>query len=97
MAANPPTEKHRVIEVVVQPASRRDGVVGPYGDALKVRVTAPAEGGRANRAVVALLAAELHVPLRSVEVVGGTTSTRKRIRIPAVDPATLARLFAPRT
>ena len=46
-----------------------------------VRVTAAPEGGKANDAVVALLAKRLRVPKRSVRIVRGHKSRNKQIRI----------------
>jgi uncharacterized protein (TIGR00251 family) len=83
-----------VVTVHVQPGARRTEVVGRHGDALKVRVTAPPVGGRANQAVIALLAAALAIPPSSVQVAAGTSSRRKRLRItaPTNPTALLARL-----
>ena len=64
------------IVVWVQPGARRSEIVGPHGDALRIRVAAPAEGGRANRAVVDLMAATLGLP---VELRSGASSRRKRL------------------
>ena len=85
-----------VVAIHVQPGARRAGVVGRHGDALKVRVSAPPLDGRANRAVIELLAATLDVPAASIEVVAGTTSRRKRLRISGADDpsALVARLHA---
>jgi len=70
-----------VIDVHVQPGGSRDEVVGRHGDALKVKVTAPPEGGRANDAVCRVLADAFGVSRSSVAVVPGATTRRKRIRI----------------
>jgi len=70
-----------VVDVHVQPGGSRDEVVGRHGDALKVKVTAPPEGGRANDAVCRVLADAFGVPRSSVAVVSGATNRRKRIRI----------------
>lgn len=75
-----------VIDVHVQPGGSRDEVVGRHGDALKVKVSAPPEGGRANAAVCRLLADAFAVPPSSVDVVGGGRSRRKRVRIDGIDP-----------
>jgi uncharacterized protein (TIGR00251 family) len=79
-------EGHVVIQVHVQPGAGRTAVVGRHGDALKVKVAAPPAEGRANDAVVALLAETLGVKPAAVSVVSGATSRSKRIRVDGVDP-----------
>ncbi|HET8760867.1 MAG TPA: DUF167 domain-containing protein [Nitrospiria bacterium] len=65
------------LTVKVIPKSSRNRVVGWLGDALKVTVTAPPEGGRANAAVAELLAKSLDVAASSVLCVAGHGSSRK--------------------
>jgi uncharacterized protein YggU (UPF0235/DUF167 family) len=55
----------------VVPGSGRSEIVGRYGDAWKVRVAAAPERGKANDAVVALLAEALGVPSGTVEILAG--------------------------
>ena len=50
------TETGVAIAVWVVPGSSRSQVDGPHGDRLKVRVSSPPEGGRANDEVAELLA-----------------------------------------
>ena len=52
------------VPLKVVPSASRDEVAGWLGDVLKGRVRAPAERGRANKAVEVLLAAELGVMTR---------------------------------
>src|SRR5690348_10398936 len=70
----------------VAPGSSRPGVVGRHGEAWKVRVTAAPERGRANDAVVALLADVLAVPRASVAVVGGHAARDKVVELDGIDP-----------
>lgn len=69
------------VPVKVVPASSRNRIAGWLGETLKVKVTAPAEGGRANAAVVAILADALGLPTGSVRVLRGRASPRKVVEI----------------
>ncbi|MDA8269619.1 MAG: DUF167 domain-containing protein [Actinomycetota bacterium] len=82
-----------MLHIVVQPGARRDEVVGWQGDALKVRVRAAPEHGRANRAVVDLIAVSLGVPISAVEVVSGHASRSKRVRVLGCGAADVAAVF----
>ena len=70
-----------VIAVKVVPRAAKDEIVGWLEGALKVRVQAPPEDGRANRALEALLAETLRLKKNAVTVVGGRSSARKRVAI----------------
>jgi len=81
------------IALRVTPRGGRDGVDGvdqlsDGRSVLKVRVRAIADGGEANRAVLALLAKSLRVPKASVSLLSGATSRLKQVAI-AGDPARL--------
>lgn len=76
------------LDVWVVAGSSRSAVGGLHGGAVKVRVAAPAERGRANAAVVALLTQALGV---DVELVAGTTGRRKVVRVHGLGPAEVAR------
>ena len=71
------------MRVWVVPGSSRTEVVGLHGDALKVRVSAPAVKGRANRALVRLLT-DLLAPA-TVELASGGTSRTKTIVVGGAD------------
>jgi uncharacterized protein (TIGR00251 family) len=65
----------------VTPRAKRNQVVGVANGALKVSVTAPPEDGRANDAVIELLAAWLGIKRRQIEIVSGATNRNKVIRV----------------
>lgn len=71
----------------VKPGARRSRLCGAHGGALKLEVTAPPERGRANDAVVELLAAELGLPRCRVRVAAGATSQDKVVEILDAGPA----------
>ena len=62
--------------VKVVPGSRHNRVAGRYGDAFKVQVSAPPADGKANDAVIELLANALSVSPRQVLILGGHTRPR---------------------
>lgn len=70
------------VNVKVIPRSSRSEVTGEMADgALKVKLAAVPEKGKANQELCEVLARHFQVPLRDVELVSGATSSRKRIRI----------------
>ena len=62
------------------------------GKALKVQVTAVPESGKANEAVIALLAKEWGVAKSAISVVSGATDRRKLVEIRGPSQDLLARL-----
>jgi hypothetical protein len=81
------------LSVRVQPKASADRILGEHDGALKVCVTAPPEKGKANAAVIALLAKELAVPKSSVEIVRGQTSRNKTVRIRGLTRQELSELL----
>lgn len=75
---------------VVPNASRAELVGWLEPGLLKVKVTAPPEGGRANKEVVALLAKSLGLTRREVSIVAGEKSRQKVAALRGIDEATLA-------
>lgn len=72
------------LKVKAVPGASRDEIAGWLGNALKLRVTAPAEGGKANEAIEGLLAGALGVPIRSVRIVSGRSSPRKVVEVSGI-------------
>jgi uncharacterized protein len=66
-------------------------VAGRHGDGWRLRVAAPPEDGRANRAVERLVARTVGVDSRDVRVVRGFSARDKLVEIDGVDAATVER------
>jgi uncharacterized protein (TIGR00251 family) len=79
------TREGVVIDLFVQPRAAKDAIVGIHGTALKVKVTAVPDGGRANRAVEALVARTLGVPPSAASIVRGGSSRKKRLIVVGID------------
>ncbi len=82
------------ITVKVVPGASQDRVVGWLGEALKIRVSAQPEKGKANSAVIALLADFLKIPARSIKVASGQTSRAKIIEFRGISNAELEKKLA---
>ena len=78
-----------IVQVKAQPGAKRSGVTGVHNGALKLAVAAPADRGKANKALTELLAKLLGVKKGQVELVGGTTSHDKRFLVTGVSPQRL--------
>jgi uncharacterized protein (TIGR00251 family) len=79
------------VRLRVSPGANSAHVVGRHGGAWKVRVAAPAEGGRANEAVVRLLAETLSLPREAVTLVSGHGARDKIVRLTGLDPTQIER------
>ena len=84
------------LAVKVVPRAERSEIVGWLGDSLRVRVAAAPEKGRANAAVVELLAETLGLARQQIRVASGHTGTRKLIEIDGIDASELGRRLPPR-
>ena len=73
------------LNIKVVPGASRDQIVGWLGDALKIKVKAPPEKGKANEAVVTLLAKTLGVRRDTIEIVSGHGSPAKTVDIALMD------------
>lgn len=82
-----------LIRVKAVPGASRDGIAGRLGDRLKVRVTAPPEGGRANKAVCSLIAHALGVKPAQVTIEAGASSAQKTVRVAECDTATVEKML----
>ena|SRR5436190_1691017 len=82
------------LQLRVSPGAGRAHVVGRHGDAWKVRVTAAPEGGKANDAVVRLLADALSVARSDVTIQSGHGARDKIVTLAGIDPDETERRLA---
>jgi len=71
--------------VILMPGASSNTIVGRHGDGWKVRVAAAPVRGRANTALVALLAETLGLPPTAIRVTAGQTNRRKVVEIGGLD------------
>lgn len=74
-----------LIRLKAVPGAKRDEIVGPYADRLKVRVSQPPEGGKANAAIIELLADALKISAREISIVAGHASAQKTACVRGLD------------
>ncbi|MCY2952780.1 MAG: DUF167 domain-containing protein [Planctomycetota bacterium] len=77
------------IAVKVVPGASRTRVAGRYGQGIKVQVAAAAEKGKANQAVMQLLAETLGIRAAQIELIQGHTQPRKVFQINGIEQAEL--------
>jgi hypothetical protein len=70
-----------LIKVKVLPRSSRTEILGKENDVYRVKMTAPPVEGKANKALIALLAEKLGVPKRDIEITAGKKSRVKTVRV----------------
>ena len=86
--------EHQVfLTVKVVPGSSRTEIAGAHGDMLKIRIAAPPEKGKANKALVQFLAKQLGIRKNAVSIESGQTSCIKQIRFDGPTQADIDKLF----
>jgi uncharacterized protein (TIGR00251 family) len=73
------------VRLRISPGSRKTELAGRHGDGWKVRVSAPPEDGRANDAVLELLAKRLGLPRRALSIVSGHKARDKVVEMSGID------------
>src|SRR5260221_14793315 len=84
-----PTVGGVILPVHAQPGARKNGITGVHAGRLKVAVTRAPEKGKANQALVKLLAELFDLKRSQISLVAGETSNHKKFLISGVDLATL--------
>jgi len=74
-----------VIAVRAQPGAKKNGITGEHDGALNVSVTQAPEKGKANKAIVEVLAKQLGLKKSQVSLLSGQTTQQKRFLLSGVD------------
>jgi len=77
---------HTTLSVRVLPRSSRDEIVGTQDGIYKIKLTAPAVEGKANKSLVSFLAKRLGLPKTKIQIISGERSRTKTIRIHGLPP-----------
>lgn len=78
-----------IIPVRAQPGAKKNAVTGVHAGQLKVAVTQAPEKGKANQALIEVLAEALQVPRSRISLISGATSGQKKFRVEGIDLASL--------
>ncbi|MCP4877001.1 MAG: DUF167 domain-containing protein [Gammaproteobacteria bacterium] len=79
------------LAVKLVPGASHSNIAGWFGDSLRIRVKAVAEKGKANAALVSLIAQTLELPSDAVRLIGGKTSAHKVLEITGLSQQELKR------
>ena len=86
-----------ILSIRTQPSSSKNRIIGEYGGRLKLAVTAAPEKGKANKAVIELLADTLHINESSIQIISGESSRDKRLMIEGLTPEDIKSLLNPQS
>ena len=80
-----PSNQAILLRIKAVPGAAQDAIAGPLGDRLKIRVCAPPEGGKANTAIIKLLASTLGIKRSRITITTGLTSAEKTIQLDGME------------
>lgn len=84
-----PHPEGTILPVRAHPGARRNEIRGQQDGMLKVSVTQAPEKGKANKALIGVLAKGLGLRKSQIELISGETSSRKRFLVRNVSPDVL--------
>ncbi len=85
-----------VVPVQAQPGARQNAIMGEHASRLRVAVTQAPEKGKANKALIAVLADALDLKKSQITLVAGETSSQKKFLVCGIALAELASRIAAR-
>jgi uncharacterized protein (TIGR00251 family) len=88
------TDEGVVLPVQAQPKARKNALVGVHDGRLKVAITQAPEKGKANDAIIKLLAKSLNLKRSQIELLTGATSSKKKFLLHNITSNELRRRLA---
>ena len=85
-----PAQQRITLTLYIQPNARTSAVVGLFGDALKVRIAAPALDDKANAGLIDFLHQWFKLPVRNIKIIQGKRGRRKIVELNGAGPAIMA-------
>ena len=82
-----------ILPIHVSAGAGSEAIRGEHDGKVKISVTAPPENGKANRAICSLIADKLDIGRRSVKIVSGLKSRKKKVLVENVSKEELAALL----
>jgi uncharacterized protein (TIGR00251 family) len=83
--------RNSALRVHIVPHAKDDAVIGEHGDAIKIKLRAPAREGKANAALMRFLAEQLQVPRHAILLQRGQRTRDKLVRIEGLSEADVRR------
>jgi uncharacterized protein (TIGR00251 family) len=83
------TETGVILPVQARPGAKQNGITGEHNGALKVSLTQVPEKGKANAALIQVLAKQLGLKKSQIRLISGQTSTRKKFQLTGADCQTI--------
>lgn len=78
-------EPYAAIDVLIQPRSSRDEIVGMHEGRLKIKISAPPVDGKSNERLTELLSKAFRVPKSNIEIIRGKSSKLKTVKVAGID------------
>ncbi len=82
-----PPERTATLEIRVLPRASRNEIAWQAENRYRVKLTAPPVEGKANQALIKLLARHLVIPKRDISILAGSSSRTKTIRVAGLTAA----------
>ncbi|MEA2011611.1 MAG: DUF167 domain-containing protein [Verrucomicrobiota bacterium] len=83
------TETGCLLMLTVRAGASADKIVGPYDNRLKIKISAPPEDGKANKAIQKFFSKKLGISKSEIQIIKGTTSQNKKLSLNNISKYTL--------